>query len=156
MAEIDLTVTGKLSDDCRSILIDNAQGILRVLYTAKDMQLEVNIKKFHRQRTTAQNSYIWGIIIPAIRRWQLETTGECNSAEAIYAFLRITVVGEEVVIEEVQGVDTAVVKGKRFSQCTTVEFGERVDKIIRYYGELGLEIPLPVPGSNNHMTDFVK
>jgi hypothetical protein len=156
MAEIDLTFTGKLADDCRSILIDNAQGMLRVLYTAKEIPLEINIKKFHRQRTAAQNSYVWGLVIPTIRRWQIETTGECNSAEAIYAFLRITVVGEEVVIEEVQGVDTAVVKGKRFSQCTTVEFGERIDKIIRYYGELGLEIPLPIPGSNNHISDFAK
>lgn len=156
MADLDITVSGKFSPDCKSIIIDNVQSIIRVLYVHKDVPLEINIKKFHRQRTIAQNSYIWGLVIPTIRTWQLETTGVCNSAEAIYAFLRITVVGEEVVIEEVQGIDTAVVKGKRFSQCNTIEFNERIDKIILYYAELGLEIPLPVPKSNNYITDFVK
>jgi hypothetical protein len=154
MAELDITITGKLSEDCKSILIDNVESIIRILYIHKDTPLEVNLKKFHRQRTVAQNSYVWGVMIPTIRSWQLETTGSCNSEEAIYAFLRITVIGDEVVIEEVQGVDTAVVKGKRFSQCTTVEFAERVDKIILYYAERGLEIKLPVPKSNNYLNNF--
>ena len=37
---------------------------------------------------------------------------------------------------------------------TTVEFNEAIDKIIFHYAEKGLEIPLPVPGSNNTITDF--
>ena len=102
MAELDITFTGKFAEDCRSLLIDNVNSIRRILFLHKDVPLEINIKKFHRNRTVAQNSYVWGVIIPTIRAWQLETTGENNSADAIYAFLRITVVGEEVVIENVK------------------------------------------------------
>jgi hypothetical protein len=153
--ELDITVTGRLAEDCRSILIDNAQSILRVLYTAKDVPLEINITKFHRKRTAAQNRYIWGLIIPTIRRWQIETTGECNSKDGLYAFLRISIVGQEVIIDTVEGKDCPVIKGKHFSGMTTVEFNEAVDKIILHYGEKGLEIPLPIPGSNNTLSDFV-
>jgi hypothetical protein len=155
MAELDITITGKLSEDCKSILIDNVESILRILYIHKDTPLEVNLKKFHRIRTAAQNRYCWGLMIPTVRAWQLETTGECNSKEALYAFFRVHIIGDEMVIEEVDGKDVPLVKGKRFSQCTTVEFAERVDKIILYYAEKGLEIPLPVLGSNNLTTDFV-
>jgi hypothetical protein len=155
MAEIDMTFTGMLSEDCRSIVIDNAQGILRVLYTAKGIPLEINIKKFHKLRTAAQNRYIWGLVIPTIRTWQIETTGECNSKDGLYAFLRISIVGQEVIIEEISGVDCPIIKGKRFSEMTTVEFNEAIDKIILHYAELGLTIPLPVPGSNNTLSDFV-
>src|SRR5665647_450766 len=155
MAELDITIIGKLSEDCKSIVIENAPAISRILYTVKDVLLEINVKKFHRDRTAAQNRYLWGLVIPTIRAWQIETTGECNSKDGLYAFLRISIVGQEVVIEEVAGIDCPVIRGKHFSAMTTVEFNEAIDKIIAHYAELGLTIPLPVPGSNNTLSDFV-
>ena len=155
MAELDITVTGKFSEDCRTLEIDNVDSIRRILYLHKDTPLEINIKKFHRNRTVAQNAWMWGVCIVTIRAWMLETTGETPSKEAIYAFLRIKVIGHEVVIEEVSGVEIPVVSGKRFSQMTTIEFSEAVDKIIAYYAELGCEIKLPIPKSNNYFTDYV-
>lgn len=156
MSEIDYTFTGKLSPDCKSLEIDFASSIARLLYPIKDLQLEINIKQFHRNRTIAQNNYMWGVVIPTIRAWMKERTGLCPSKEAMYAFLRIKVVGHEVVIEEVNGMEIPVVSGKRFSQMTTVEFAEAVDKIILYYAEQGLDIPVPQPKSNNYITDFTK
>jgi hypothetical protein len=155
MADLDITVSGKLSEDCKSILIDNVQSILRILYVHKDTPLEINLKKFHRERTSAQNRYCWGVMIPCVRAWQLETTGECSSKDALYAFFRIKIIGDEPTVENVDGVDVIILGGKRFSQCTTVEFAERVDKIIVYYAERGLTIPLPVAGTNNTLSDFV-
>ena len=156
MADFEFTLLGKLSNDCRSIIIEHAQSIVRLLYPHKDEQLEVNIKKFHRQRTIAQNNYVWGVVIPTIRAWMKERTGSCSTKEGMYAFLRISVVGQEVLIEEIAGVEVPVVGGKRFSQMTTVEFAEAIDKIILHYAEQGLEIPLPVPNTNNLITDFTQ
>ena len=99
---------------------------------------------------------MWGCVIPTIRAWMKENTGECPSKEALYAFLRIVIVGHEVVIEEVDGISIPVVSGKRFSQMTTVEFAEATDKIIVHYAEKGLEIQAPDPKSNNLLTDFTK
>lgn len=131
-------------------------SIVRILRLHADVPLEINIKKSRRQRTVAQNAWMWGVCIVTIRAWMLETTGETPSKEAIYAFLRIKVIGHEVVIEEVNGVEIPVVSGKRFSAMTTVEFSEAVDKIVLYYAELGLEIKLPIPKSNNYYTDYIK
>lgn len=156
MTELEMTFSGKFSEDCKSIVIDYADSILRLLYPHKDTQLEITIKKFHKDRTAAQNRYCWGVMIPTVRAWQKETTGECNSKEAIYAFFRVNIIGDEPVIETVDGVDVITLTGKRFSHCTTVEFAERVDKVIFYYAEKGLEIMLPDPKSNCLTTDFMK
>jgi hypothetical protein len=154
--EFDYTFTGTLSKDCKSLDIDFASTIQRQLRPLFGEQMQINITKFHRDRTLAQNNYVWGIVIPTIRAWQKETTGECNTKEAIYAFLRTGIVGDEVIIETVDGVDTLVITGKRFSQCNTVEFAERVDKVIAYYAERDLVIPVPIPKTNNYLTDFTK
>jgi hypothetical protein len=154
--EFEYTFTGKLSADCRSLQIDFAEKIARILQPIRETQLEITIKKFFRQRSLAQNAWMWGVCIPTIRAWMKERTGSCPSAEAIYAFLRIKVVEHEVVIETIDGIDVPVVTGKRFSQMNTVEFSESVEKIILHYAERGLEIPLPKPKTNNYITDFVK
>lgn len=155
-AEFDYTFTGKLSPDCKSLEIDFASSIARQLYPIKDVQLQINITKFHRNRTIAQNNYIWGVVIPTVRAWMREMNGECPSKEGLYAFLRIGVVGQEVVIETIDGVDTPIVSGKRFSEMTTVEFAEAIDKIVLHYANKGLEIQLPQPKTNNYITDFTK
>ncbi len=86
---------------------------------------------------------MWGVLVPYVREFVKENTGSAPSKEAIYAFLRIKIVGQEVVIEEVDGFDIPVIVGKRFSHMNTVEFAEAVDKIIAYYADQGLEIPVP-------------
>jgi hypothetical protein len=154
MSDIDYTFEGKLSDDCKSLVINYATTIMRQLVPIKDIPLEIHITKFHRQRTSAQNRYCWGVLIPTVQAWQKETTGEFNSKDALYAFFRKTIIGDDVVVEEVDGTQQLILKGKRFSQCTTVEFAERVDKIILHYAEKGLEIP--VPTVDNLLTDFTK
>lgn len=152
--DIEYTFTGKLSEDCRSLEIDFADKIRRLLIPLKDDMLEITIKIFRRNRTIAQNSWLWGICIPTVRAWMKEINGECPSAEAMYAFFRISIVGHNVTIESINGIDTPVVSGKRFSQMNTVEFSESVEKIVQYYADLGLEIPLPVPKTNNYITDY--
>lgn len=150
----EYTVTGKLSEDLNSIKIDRAYDMRRLLFPLKEAELEITITKFYRKRTLAQNRLIWGVFIPTIQAWMKETIGSFPSKEGLYAFLRINVVGHELVIETINGIDTPVVTGKHFSQMTTVEFAESIDKIYVYYQELGLDLPLPK--GNNTITDFLK
>jgi hypothetical protein len=155
-SDYEYTFSGKLTDDCKQLTIDFASTVIRLLQPIKDDELEITIKKFRRNRTSAQNRYIHGVVVPTVRAWMKDNDGECPSHEGMYAFLRIKVVGHEVVIEDVAGVEIPVVSGKRFSQMNTKEFGEAIDKIILHYAEQGLEIPLPDPKSNNLTTDFTK
>ena len=156
MSDIDYTFTGKLSNDCRSLEIDYASSIARILYPIKDVQLEIRITKFQRKRSDAQNRYCWGVLIPTVQAWQKENTGTYDSKDAIYTFFRHTIIGDEIKLVRLFGTDQLVMEGKRFSQCTVEEFAERVDKIIAYFASLGCVIPAPVPKSNNYLTDFTR
>jgi hypothetical protein len=154
-ADFEYSFTGKFSDDCRSLIIDFGDKLARIFYPLKERQLEISIKPFYKQRTSAQNRWIHGPCVTTIQAWLKETTGVLHSHDAVYTFLRTRVIGDEPVIEEIDGIEVITLKGKRFSQCSTVEFAERVDKIVEYYRERGLEIPLPQPGTNNLLSDYV-
>lgn len=152
----EVVVVGHLSDDLSSIQIDHYQKLRRYYNHLKGIDLEVKFKKFYKKRSIAQNNWMWGVCIPTIKQWLHETTGEKHSSEAIYVFLRQVVVGEEPIIETIEGKEVIIFEGKRFSQCNTVEFSDRVEKIIAYYAERGLVIPLPKPKTNNLITDFIE
>lgn len=154
--KFEYTFTGKLSEDFRSLRIDYALQMMRLFQDLKDIPLEITIKKFRKQRTLAQNRWIWGYAIITVQAWTKERTGSYPSKEALYAFFRSKIIGDEVIIEEIDGAEVLVLQGKRFSQCNTVEFSERCEKIINYYAERGLELKFPDSKSNNLLTDFIK
>jgi hypothetical protein len=154
-SDYEYTFSGKLTEDCKGLTIDFATTVIRLLYPIKEDILEINIKKFRKKRTDRQNRWIWGYAIITVQAFLKETTGSYPSKEALYTFFRVNIVGDEPVVENVHGVDVIVLKGKRFSQCTTVEFSERAEKIIRYYAEMGLELKFEEK-SDNLITDFTK
>lgn len=156
-SHIDYTVTGRLTSDCKYLELDQAPALKRILFPLLDTILEINIKIFYRLRSLAQNRWIWGICIPTIRAWMKETTGEePPSKEAIYAFLRQNVVGHGIEVEIIEGKETLVVQGKRFSKMTTVEFSDAAQQIIDYYEPKGCIIRFPKPKTNNLVTDHIK
>jgi len=150
----EFNVKGRLSDDSQSLIIENAYRVSRMFRHLKDTDLEIVFKKFFNKRSNRQNKWLWGICISmTLIPWYLENEGITYTKEALYAFLRTRVVGQDVVVETIDGVDVMVISGKRFSQMTTVEFSNAVEKIVLYYAERGLEIPLPK--DDNLLTDFL-
>ena len=150
----EFTVKGKLSPDCSSLEIENAYRISRMFRHLKDVDLEIVFKKFYKKRSNSQNRWIWGPCISmTLIPWYKENEGVTFTKEGVYAFLRTRVVGQEAVIETIDGVDVIVITGKRFSQMTTVEFSDSVEKIVAYYAERGLKIPLPA--ADNLLSDFL-
>jgi len=152
------TFTGNLSPDCHRLEIDHASGLSRVLKSLINDKLEITIKKFYRKRSLAQNNWIWGPCIITIRAWMKETTGVTPPPpEAIYAYIRQhpEMGAQEIELFAIDGMEVFTFKGKAISEMTTVEFSELVERIVLFYGEKGLEIPLPKPKSNNLITDFL-
>jgi len=150
----EYTVSGTLSPDGRSLEITNAPRAVRLWKHLIGVDLEITFKKFYRKRSLAQNRWIWGVCVPAVIQYLLETTGVLHSKEAVYSFLRLNVIGNEAWVETIEGQDVIYITGKRFSQMTTKEFSEAVEKIVAYYAERGTEIPLPLPKTNNLITDY--
>lgn len=155
MSNEEYTVTGYLSPDCKSLEIDHSDSLARIFRVLKGIQLEISFKKFYRKRSLAQNRWMWGVCVPTVQQWLYETKGENHDKEAIYTFLRVRVVGDEPRIEEFMGEEVIYLTGKRFSQMNTVEFSDAVEKIVNYFANRGLEIPLPKPKTNNLITDYV-
>jgi len=149
-------VSGQLSPDGRSLEIANADRVARLWKHLIGVDLEILINKKKKKRSLAQNRWIWGVCVPTVIQFLLDTTGLLHSKEAIYAFLRTGVVGDEARVETIDGQDVIYLSGKRFSQMNTKEFSEAVEKIVLYYAERDVEMPLPIPKSNNLITDFIK
>ena len=150
----EFTVVGTLSPDGQSLVIANSLRAKRLWKQLQGEQLEIVFKKFFRKRSLAQNRWIWGICVPDVMRFLLETTGEEHSKEAVYSFLRTRVIGNDLWVETIDGQDVVFLSGKRFSQMNTKEFSDAVEKIVAYYAERGLKIRLPKPKTNNFVTDY--
>lgn len=150
----EYTVVGTLSPDGQSLVIANSVRAKRLWKALQGEQLEIVFKKFFRKRSLAQNRWIWGICVPDVMRFLLETTGVEHSKEAVYSFLRTRVIGNEMWVETIDDQDVIFLSGKRFSQMNTKEFSDAVEKIVAYYAERGLEIRLPKPKTNNFITDY--
>lgn len=156
MTNQDYTVSGTLSPDGRSLEITNAPRAVRLWKHLIGVDLEITFKKFYRKRSLAQNRWIWGVCVPTVIQYLLDTTGVHHSKEAVYSFLRMVVIGNEAWVETIDGQDVIYITGKRFSQMTTKEFSEAVEKIVAYYAEREVEIPLPKPKTNNLITDYAE
>jgi hypothetical protein len=152
--DFNYTVTGKFSDDLQSIIIDSGGLLVRLFQIIKETPLEITLRPFYKKRTDAQNRYIWGVAVVEVMAFLKETTGEIHTKDAVYAYLRTKVLGQQPVLETIQGEEVIVIKGKHFSQMSTVEFSEAVDKIVAYFEPLGCIIHLPK--GNNTLTDFIK
>ena len=124
-------------------------------YKDTDKPLEITIAIHRRQRSLAQNKWMWGVCVPTVMGWLKDTQGEKYAKDEIYYYINSKAVGRGTVIKEIAGEEVVVLEGKRFSQMTTIEFSEAVDKIVLYFAERGLEIPLPKDGTNNLLNDYL-
>ncbi|KKN85553.1 hypothetical protein LCGC14_0278760 [marine sediment metagenome] len=150
----EITVVGELSPDGQNLVISNSFRAKRLWKHLQGTQLEITFKKFYRKRSLAQNRYIWGVCVPDVIRFLVDTTGVEHSKEAVYSFLRTRVIGNEMWVETIDDQDIIFLSGKRFSQMNTKEFSDAVEKIVLYYAERGLKIRLPKPKTNNFITDY--
>lgn len=148
---------GSMTPDFGLEIMD-AKLMSRVLkqFQETEKPLEITISIFHRQRSLAQNRWMWGVCVPVVKGWLKETQGENYTKDEVYYYLNGTVLRQKPEIKEILGEEVIVLTGKRFSQMTTTEFSDAVDEIVAYFAERGLEIPMPVPGSNNLLSDYLK
>ena len=147
----------ELQENEMVLRLEHWKPLKRVLrFWLKDtLKLEITMKLFRYLRSTAQNNYYWGVVIPTIRAWQKETTGVCPSPEQVHAYNLIHVMGDEPKIEEVMGRQVVTLSIKSSSKMNTKGFSDFVEKIQAHYDEKGSYIPNPKPKTNNTLTDFI-
>ena len=150
-----MTLLGTMGDDFSISLMDaHRMGRILIPFAETDKPLEITISIHRRQRSLAQNRYIWGVVVPTVMGWLLDTQGEKFTADEVYYYIN-SILRRKPVFKEMAGEEVIIMEGKRFSQMTTKEFAEAVDEIVAYFDERGLEIKLPKKGTNNLLSDFL-
>lgn len=147
-----LTLTGKLSDNLKTIEISHAKIMRRVLSAISGKELEITVGVLRKRRSDAQNRYIWGVVVPVVRSFLKETQGEDYTKEEVYAWLR-KLLGHDMEIREIAGEDVIVMTGKRFSKMNTKEFAEAIDLILKKMALQGCVIP--EPNQHNFIHEFL-
>lgn len=141
MDQID--VSGKLSEDKKSIILDFPKAMPRLLKKFSDKDLLIRIKIFRKKRTDAQNRYLHGVICTKVRHWYLESQGEKISNDEAKAYIYSHVLGYELQSKTILDQEVFIMQGKHFSQMNTVEFNEAKEKVQKFFAPLGCNIPDP-------------
>lgn len=152
--EREFTVLGELNEDCSAILIHHYKPMARIIRILKGKTLEITFKVFRAIRSDRQNRYIWGVVVPTVRAWMLETNGTAPSKDGVYLWLRKSLLGDQLQVEEFLGEQLITMGGKRFSAMNTKEFADAIDTIVKEMALKGCVIPLP--RENNLLSDFLR
>ena len=152
----EFTLLGTMDENFNISFMDSHK-LARILkrYRDTDKPLEVTVSIHRRQRSLAQNRWIHGICVPTVRGWLKDTQGEKYTHDEVYYYLNAAVIGRVPEVRDIAGEEVIILEGKRFSQMNTKEFSEAVDRIVLYFAERGLEIPLPRPKTNNLISDYL-
>lgn len=150
--KIELEVMGSLSEDCKSIEITHYQYLQRIIRKLVGEPLVVKFKKFYPKRSDRQNRYLHGVVIPCIAAWYRENTGNKIDREDVKDWVYRELLGATAKPYIIGGVEYFRYQYKRFSQMTTIEFGEAVELIRDKMAEYDCHIPEPT--RNNFIEDF--
>jgi hypothetical protein len=135
------------------LMLDQAKIIRRVIAPAFGHRIEIKFRQHRARRSDRQNRYIWGVVVPCVRAWKLETEGVKYTKDEIYTWLRVGLLGHTPQITEVSGVQVVIMGGKRFSQMNTKEFTDAIELIKQLLAEQGCNVP--DPKQDNFLTDFI-
>ena len=95
----------------------------------------VEVKELQRRRSHAQNSYLWGVVYPAIQKHL-----EGWDAEDVHEYC----LGEHFGWETLEGMGRKRLRPiKRSARLSVVEFRDYVEWIQRTMAEKGIYIPSP-------------
>jgi len=142
-SEESYQLTGLLTEDCQYVQFQAWKAFQKTLskWVGKDLLITVQVLRY--KRSTAQNNFMWGVLVPYVLRWFYETQGKKLTPDEVYTWLRIKLLDEVPKIVNIAGDEVVTMTGKRFSAMNTRQFADAVDIIRAKMLERGLDIPEP-------------
>ena len=155
----NINFLGKLSDDCKSIVVSDEHANTRILQRYKNIPLEIEIKQFRKSRSSAQNRYFHGVVCPVIIAFEknrgadwIKNLTNREALDAIKAYIYQNVLHQRINLIEINGREVFIQEGKKLSDMNTEEFCSAVDTIRDFYADFGCHIPEPT--KNSFITDY--
>ena len=140
-------------DDNFNIIIENINGLKRVLKRLKHAELDVVVKAQSKKRSNRFNRYFWGVVVLTVRQFLLETTGIKYTKDQVYYYLNSEVLDQKPEITIIMGKNVICMKGKSLSQMTNSEFKDSVEKIQEHFALM--DCIIPDPKQENFLQDFI-
>jgi len=103
---------------------------------------EIKIAEYRRKRSTPQNAYYWGVVLPMLS----EFTG--STVDELHRIMLCEVMGEEIVeagpwkIRRPRRTTTTGYEGER-DVLTTVQFMAYIDRVRQVAADIGCNVPDP-------------
>ena len=136
-------LTGRLSSNRKSIILDHPETYVRVFEPWKDKDLHVKVSLFEGKRTLQQNRYFHGVIVQIIRDFLQETQGEQYTIEQTKMFIYHELLDYDLIETTIAGKTYYSMEGKRCHEWGIKEFSEKKEKIQKFMAEMGVLIPDP-------------
>lgn len=108
-------------------------------FNGKDVNIVIEKQK--RKRSSPQNRYYHGVVIPAIQYGLMETQGEWMNKKEVHEFLKSNFNYKELVNKESGEVVKVPITTATLS---TIEFEEYIDRI-RIFADTFLNLIIPLP-----------
>lgn len=144
-SDITLGYTGRVTESGDIELPKRMRKEIAAAFTGHG--IEVTVRRRRKRRSSPQNRYYWGVIIPAVLRGFIDAGNalqEGNQAhrETVHEFLKLRFLDNGIEIHDAEGV---LHKGPpTTTTLTTTEQEEYHDRIREFAAEfLGVSIPLP-------------
>jgi hypothetical protein len=122
------------------LLLYNRNEFSEILKTWKDCSIELTLRSTTKGRSTQQNRYYWGCVLPIVKDALKEQHGLVYSSEDLHEFLKIKL--NSVEIHNQDGVVERMPMST--TELSTMEFEEYTENVRRWANDLlGVTIPLP-------------
>lgn len=145
MSDITLEYYGSVSDTGEIKLPKRMRQEIAKAFPGRS--IEVTVRRKRRRRSTSQNAYYWGIIVPAVLHWFIDAGNDLQAGnpahrEQVHEFLKRRFLDNGPEVADKEGVLHRLPPST--TRCTTVEQEEYHDRIRQFAAEfLGVVIPLP-------------
>lgn len=137
-----------------NVYLHNPELFMRRLESLEGKELEIHIQPLSTKRSDNLNRYFWGVVMPCIKSFHMETTGNKITDDSLYTYLLTEFAGVKLGVENVFGREIIVMEGLTSSKMNNEQFLDFLDKIRLHYLEIGLDIPLPT--DTNTIQSFLK
>jgi hypothetical protein len=137
----DIMFKGKYSNGRVQFYAD--EWVSKNLHELEGKDVYCNVKEFKPKRSIRQNNWYFGVAIPIIQAFLLDTQGEKYTKDDVHQYHMNTVIKPEMEQKPIFDKVCIIYKIKRTSEMSTVEFMEFVDEIQMYWAQFDLIVPDP-------------
>jgi len=132
---------GRIDEDGR-LKIWKRGELVKELSGLRNMDITMTIEEYKKPRSTKQNRYFHGVVLPMCKLGIMDSTGEIVTLQEVKDLLRSLFIVREIIDEET-GEVLRVPRGT--SDLSTIEFNEFIERI-QHWGTEYLNIEIPDPG----------